>query len=316
MIHNQPEYESLNASALRYHFSAWEVLIDLISAFDRANEHNEDQSEATWNIEFREYLKKCRFEAEAIFTNIAQSSELCLRAMICRVSPYLLLIDTENRFRQNTPDIDFTELRTVDAVDLPRIVNAVCDRRLPDNFVNQYSHIRSLRNKIVHLAVLQQEIEHNEIIGVLVDQYSALWEGKHFFKNWLDYSARRSTSHFFDSKNYTQHTDVMANVPFLSHHLTKSQFHVVFGYSKQKRRYICADCIYEACIDRFEGDFTNYKTAILKDDSHIYCAVCEEVRAVNRLKCSDSTCRGDVIRNDDGYPSFCCSCGQYVDESL
>ena len=49
-------------------------------------------------------------------------NELALKAKICAVSPYLLLLRSEPKFSAKVRDIDFSEFRTLDAVDLPPVI--------------------------------------------------------------------------------------------------------------------------------------------------------------------------------------------------
>jgi hypothetical protein len=309
MIFNEPSYNSLNASALRFHYSAWDLLIEVIGNCDSFHRDSTDESQVTWNLERQEYLSKSLYDLQAIFTYIAQSSELSLRAKICEVSPYLLLLNTENKFKHTVGKVDFTELRTVDAVDLPLVVNAVCANTLSQDFVNIYNDVRSLRNKIMHLGLLpNRKFDVDEILKLLVDQYWHLWSGKSFFPRWIEHSTRKRSAHFFDYKNYTEYTDVLFSIPVLTPHLTKSDFKRIFGFEKSKRRYICYDCCSAGCLER-HSDLSLFPTAVLVDKENVYCAVCEKTYPFDRVKCADSSCKGNVVFSDDHYSPVCLTCG-------
>lgn len=310
MIINLPTFESLNASALKAHFAACEILFEVIYSFNDFHREVNDESEATWSHEWNEYLQGSRYELESIFTNLAQANELGLRAKICAVSPYLLLLNSENRFKKDGSDVDFTELRTIDAVDLPRCVNSICDEKLGDRFLSDFNEIRSSRNKIMHLGGIESEFDHERIISMLCNQYGQLWNGKKWLPNWIEFASKKRVSHFYDYKNYTEYTDVMSLIPDIVDSLKKSEFKLLFGFPKSKRRYICHSCCDAACIERHGAYLGDYRTAYLADESTLHCAMCDQDFTVGRKQCEKDDCSGDVILSQERYGPVCCTCAR------
>ncbi len=310
MIINEPSFESLNSSALRYHYSACEKTFDLISEFENFRDPWEDSSEVSRKNEWMGYLAKSRFDIEDIYADLAQANELALRAKICSVSPYLLLINTENKFRASAEHTDFTELRTLDAVDLPSVVNSVCGPKLSPLFISEFGEIRSLRNKIVHLGSAEVKLDHKTIIKLICNQYTELWRGERWLTNWVEHSRRKRNSHFFDYEHYTEFTDVMDRIPTISSALSKSQFAVMFGFPKNKRRYICHSCCYAACIAEHGAYFGDYKTAVLQSKEVLQCSLRDQTFEVLRQSCTEEDCNGNVFIDSEVSGLACCSCGE------
>jgi hypothetical protein len=84
----------------------------------------------------------------------------------------------EQRFSKSPRDVDFSNFRTIDAVDLPGAVNTICAKPLSDRFIQTYNQIRALRNKITHLGQTRDPFDPDEMIRVLVFQYTELWKDR------------------------------------------------------------------------------------------------------------------------------------------
>jgi len=146
--------------------------------FESVYPTDDDPTATEWTDEWKGYLDACQDELQSICTVVAQSNELALKAKICDVSPFLLLLGGEQRFGKSPKDINFSDFRTIDAVDLPGAVNTICSKPLSDKFIKTYHEIRSLRNKIAHLGQAQTPFHPDEMIKLLVFQYTELWKGR------------------------------------------------------------------------------------------------------------------------------------------
>jgi hypothetical protein len=139
MIINVPSADELLDVSLQLYFSTWEKLIEMPLAFEQTFG---DDSGANWDKEREEYLDACQSELQSLCSVIQQSNELALKARICTVSPFLLLVGSEIKFSTKIKDIDYSELRTMDAVELPGAVNTICKDTLTEKFIKSY-HDRS-----------------------------------------------------------------------------------------------------------------------------------------------------------------------------
>ncbi|PHQ99203.1 MAG: hypothetical protein COB39_04865 [Marinosulfonomonas sp.] len=122
VVTNIPTADSIQFLALKCYFSAWQQLMDIISDFTMAF----DDPIYEWDEEWIEYLEFCQNDFEGIVYLISQANELALKSKLCSVSPYLLLLNADAKFSAKTDDVDFSELRTADAIDLPNLVNSFC----------------------------------------------------------------------------------------------------------------------------------------------------------------------------------------------
>lgn len=306
MISNVPSSQEIDKSALTAFFAAWHSLIDLFDDFNQAfGLWNDD-----WSEELKEYYDHCQAELETIYTLAAQANELALKARICAVSPYLLLLGNGSSFGKSSVDIDFSELRTIDAVDLPNAVNAICHSKLSDQFKQRFSEIRKLRNKIAHLGGVGTNSDPREVMTLLVAQYAELWPNSNFLNNWMEYIGSRRFSFFHDGK-WTS-----AEMEFAGVHdtcfslLSNSEFEKLVGFPKTQRRYICHKCIYSGGLDRHDMGTGFLATAFLIGDTTLQCQLCTETSEVVRKACEEDDCEGNVISIGEPFPDCCHTCGQ------
>jgi hypothetical protein len=311
VIINIPTAEDLNDIALRLHFSAWTSLIRMYSDFDLT--FDPAHGEGFWKEEWAEYLVACQPELQSVCALIQQSNELALKAKICEVSPFLLLLGNAPKFSKSRSDVDFSDFRTIDAVDLPGAVNTLCSEALSDGFVQSYDEVRSLRNRITHLGQVGRVFDPKELLRILVSQYAELWKRRAWLSDWVQFAGRTRLSFFNDDKYASTHMEVMHDLPYVVDALTKSEFKLLFGYPKSTRRYLCHPCIENASTRHANLDMDACKTAFLnKAGDALHCVMCGEHFKVARAPCGQEECPGNVIGdNDDDYAGMCHTCGEH-----
>jgi hypothetical protein len=309
VIINIPTAEGLNDTALRLHFSAWTSIIRMIEEVDFIFKGEEEH----WKEQWPEYLVACQPELQSVCALIQQSNELALKAKTCEVSPFLLLLGNPPKFSKSQSDIDFSDFRTLDAVDLPGAVNTLCPTPLSDEFIQSYDEVRSLRNKITHLGQAGRVFEPKELVRILVRQYAELWKGRAWLNDWVQFMDRTRGSFFTDGKYTSTHMMVMHDLPHVFDALTKSEFKLLFGYPKNTRRYLCHSCIDEANTRYASIDMDACKTAFLnKAGEALHCIMCGGQFKVTRIPCDQDECPGNVIGdNDDDYAGMCHVCGEH-----
>ena len=312
MITNVPTADNLNSVALRLYFSAWQSLLSLQPDFEMVYPPESDFGPTDWSKEWEEYLRACQPELQSICTIIAQSNEMALKARICDISPFLLLLGGEQRFSKLPRDIDFSDFRTIDAVDLPGAVNTICDKPLSDKFIQAYNELRSSRNKITHLGHIRTQFHPCDLIGILVFQYTELWKERAWLHDRLVFSSQTRLAVLYDYKYTSEHAEVMQEWPEIVRQLSSAQFRALFRYPKNKRRYICHECTYNANIADLGLGLKECATAFLDESgTYVHCLMCLKDYKVARGKCNDSDCKGTVIGdNGDDYVAKCHTCGE------
>lgn len=301
--------------ALRLHFQAWCSLVTIRSDFDAYFDPDHDPSNNAWSQEWSEYLEFCQSDLESILTLIQQSNELALKAKICRVSPFLLLLKSGLNLKSKPGDVDFSDLKTLDATDLPGAVNTFCDEGLSENFIQTYNEIRSLRNKIAHLGKSGESFELERLFDILVFQYVELWKERAWLEDRVNFSSQSRSAFFHDGKYSTAQMDAMLELPDTLRSLSAANFKKLFGRPKKTKRYLCHACFYEADPrGRAALALQMCQTAFLdRPNSQLSCTMCGEQFKVEFKACCDIDCKGKVLSVEDRWHGKCHVCGQ--DES-
>lgn len=318
MILNVPTYEGLNEVALRLYFAAWESVIYIKPAFDSQFDPTPNAllGPDPWKEEWEQYLGTCQPELQSACATLQQSNELALKARICRVSPYILLLGSDWKPRTSTQDIEFSDLRTMDAVDLPATVNLVCRDRLSDRFITIYNDVRSLRNRYTHLGDARHTFVPDDLIDLMVDIYVELWPDRLWLRDRAEFESKSRSGFLHDGKYTSPEMATMQEWSIVTSSLRKSKFHALFGVAKSKRRYLCHSC-YDAADTRYSDlEAEDCGTATLSEGgASLVCLMCGETIAVKRQKCL--YCKGNVLGVDDGkHPDRCHTCGSYQDDDL
>lgn len=193
---------SLADVSLRLYFSAWSSLIRIRADFEAVFEPGGDPrpSEADWAEEWSEYVEGYQPELQAVCSVIQQSNELALKAKICAVSQYLLLLGSEPKFSDKVREIDFSEFRTLDAVDLPASVNSLCPRPLSDSYVTDYNVVRVLGNRFTHLGHAGRNFQPEDLLQLLVRQYVELWNDRSWLTDRATFASRTGAAFLHDGK--------------------------------------------------------------------------------------------------------------------
>ena len=310
MIVNIPAPDSLNHVALRLYFSAWSSLVDIRYDFDEYF-----QTDADWSQEWEEYLSGCQPELQAMCATIQQSNELALKARICEVSPYLLLIRNDQKFSLTPKPIDFSDLRTLDAVELPAAVNSFTPKPLSEKFVRTYDEVRSLRNKITHLGALDKPFQPDDLLRIMVGQYIELWPERAWLNDRVRHASETRASFFHDGKYVSAEMVVMHELPANFAFFANAEFKALFGHSKQTRRYRCHACVYEASTRYSAEDKDGWKTAYMTGDKQrVSCVMCLRQFPVVKKACHVPECKGTYMAADDEYVGTCHTCGGHPDD--
>lgn len=316
MIVNIPSADSLNEIALRLYVSAWSAIANIYDDFgrhyDSGTAWSPDWPGDLWGQEWSDYIEVCQPDMQSICIIIQQSNELALKARICSVSPYLLLIRSEARFSQTVKNVDFGTLRTLDALELPGAVNTLCQDTLSPQFIQSYDRIRSLRNQIAHLGVTRKTFQPLELLQLLVQQYLQLWPGRLWLKDRLEFTSDSRRGFFHDGSNTSASAEVMQELPFTFGMLRPAEFKQLFGIPKKTKLHICPRCYDNVSVDYADLDSMRCETAYLTSDkTKLECLMCDSRHSVITRKYYSDSCRGRlIIRSEEmRYDGVCACCG-------
>lgn len=227
------------------------------------------------------------------------------------MSPFLLILGTDPKFKTSQNSIDFSELRTVDAVDLPGMVNALCASKLSEQFITRYSKVRRLRNRISHQGAAGTIISPSELVSLLCEQYSDLWPDEKFLKDWHEYLSSTRFSFFHDGKWSTPGIEMVEMLNVFYEKATSGQIKSLTGHEKNKRRYACSKCYYDESIGNTGFGVEDFRTAYLNSDTVVRCQICEGESVVRREDCEESDCKGNVIGDNEDDAGMCLTCGAW-----
>ncbi|KFI29424.1 hypothetical protein CN97_16000 [Haematobacter massiliensis] len=312
MITNLPTHESLTEAALKAYFRAWEDLLAIWSDFDGYYESSEyPVISSEWQQEWDEYLVQCQSDLQAITSLLQQSMELGLKARICAVSPYLLLLDSGLKLSSKGGSIDYSELRTLDAVDLPGAVNTLASTPVSDAFITEYTQTRVLRNKIIHQGGTSVTLHPKAVFQKAIKIYRLLWNDRLWLQDRVTFAMQTRIGFLHDGKYTSAHMIVFHEIPTVMALLSKSEFKTLFKQEKSKRRYLCLSCLDAGNTRYADIDIEKVGTAYLAPDgSVVHCLMCDQVYKIKRVPCTQN-CKGDVMgANDDDWSEHCHTCGQ------
>lgn len=114
-----------------------------------------------------------------------QGVEFILKGKIAEVSPYLLLADSPDRWPSPYGNklITFSQFKTVDAQDLPRLHDIVQARTLPAEFKKEFDAVRAERNTISHSIDKNLQVHTSEVIEAILFFHSVLFSDANWVKS-------------------------------------------------------------------------------------------------------------------------------------
>lgn len=276
MIVGVPEHTQLVDTAVGWLNLAWATAINELIQFqefqyqfeDIEKEHGKEIAQK----EIERYWTSVNFTLNNSVSLFQQSIELFLKARIAEVSPFLLITsDPQSWPKPNSDgDIDFSDFRTIDAVNLIRTVTAVSPHRLPPNFPSFFDRVRRTRNKIAHLHAGQWRVEVKAVLLDILAGYHML----HPDVRWLEFRKQYFVSESLPIDLYKvddfSHTQVMRELraciaEFEPRHLTQ-----YFSYNSRKRTVTCPHCMEL----RSEWDDETPEFVQRQKDGGLRCVVC------------------------------------------
>ena len=303
MIENVPSFLDLDGAAKTAFFSGWHELLEILADFDNASPDSEED-------EKKQYYSACTNELQSILVLAAQACEIALKARICKVSPYLLLIGSRNSLSTKSGTIDFSGLRTVDAVDLVGTVNTVTAKPVSDAFSNRFSELRKLRNKAMHLGQGNEQADPNEMFDLFEDLYVDLWPQSSFLQDWKAFLEGTRRSYFHDYKWSSPEMEIAEVLRTFYHKTNKSRYSSLFHVDKKQPRFTCLDCYFDGAIENTSIPIEEFQTAVLESRNRLLCFLCGGVSEVEEHECVDDVCSGKLVSgNSANYPGLCQTCG-------
>lgn len=323
MIVNIPSSETYNGHALRQYYLCWFSILKIIYNFDEVYKPDAetyvydpdadtfDRKPIDWSNERREYIAACQPDIQAIYSSLQNACELKLKSIVCEISPFLLIKEQDKKFKQEARDYDFSEFLTVDAVQLPSFVNSICAKPIAPRYVDLYDRIRTIRNKVIHQGEFDEVLSPETAVTDILDVYIGIWRDNQWLHNMLRSSDQSAQSFFHDGRYSSAEFDILAQMEDVEKYAIDGRFTKLFGFRRNKRRYVCHHCRYNATLKFGAPDDggRRIETAVLNDaGKQLHCTLCRKDFPVVRKDCIRPECRSNVLSNDPEFLEICHCC--------
>lgn len=313
MIVNLPTSDALNATALKLYFRAWHGIVHTLFDFDEMHQSSVgdwfDAMDDACADERAEYLEIAQEDFHAFASIAQQANELALKARIAAVSPYLLLLNSDVSLSGAAASIEFASLRTLDAVDLPKAVDALTHTPVSDAYKQRYSQMRVQRNQYAHLGDTTAVLDPISMCAALIDQYQELWPNRAWLSDRVALTYVREG--FFDGKHWSPRQAIMHLIEYDRGLIPAAGFKKLFGAKKADVKFGCFSCQDDWAVSRNGPSIVEVQTTFYdKSKKAMHCLICDaDFDAI--LKTCDA-CDGKFAAPDTAQygAGQCFTCGE------
>ena len=298
---------------------AWEVTINLEMHHQRAMETYEEEPDAreVWSKEQIEeqttrYWELSQPELRNAQALIHQAVEMGLKGRICSVSPYLLIARDARDYpaRGDKQDVLFSHFRTIDASDLLRVANTVCNGRIDNAFENVWSIIREERNANMHSISNREGLRATPLLREILLTNEYVLGGTRWMKLRSDHRVLSHRDTAYDINYYDFSTsDCLHELSTAVSLLTPDECQRFFGYRKKDRSYLCPKC--DDQTNKYDQDSLPHLAQLKTKrpmETRLFCCFCETQHTVARAKCPKEDCNGTVLATDAEREGQCLTC--------
>lgn len=305
MITDLPNSDDLNGSARALLNMAWETALGVFRLLERTELEAWDDDGSVRE----EYHASRQPALRHALVMVHQAQELGLKARIVEVSPYLLLVGEPRLWPSGAGrrPTSFEEFRTLDAADLVRVHNTVCDAPLDANFIRLFEEGRRARNKIVHLGGHRIVSDARDILILILDTHSALFPGKRWAAFRMDHELNDG---YAITGGTGVETGLLNDFDLLQRVIAPRHIRKHFGFDKRRRAFVCLNCSSDQ-LDWEAG--SRFAQLVEGSEDQLFCAVCTETKTVLREICGVDGCRCDVLSEGDYTWGTCLHCNQIND---
>jgi len=307
VIVNVPSWEDLRTISLQLYFKAWAAAVEIVTEFDDVYTDGLD-----WEDEWKGYIEASQADLQSIYTLIQQSQEIGIKALIARVSPFLLLKRHETKpTAPGGSTYDFSDFPTLDASELVRVHNVFCDTKLSDEFSTDFETLRRERNKIAHIGLFNKTLTPDHLIEVLIKQFQELYKDRAWLVERVFFISKHRWADYGDYDKWSPVGAALYELWKTLPRVTPKQFEAIFGRGPDEKRLICPACgpALEHFMDGNEPYARDIPTAFEAADAKIACAACGHAFALIAQKCVEGECDGEFVAVHDG-DAFCVECGE------
>lgn len=296
MITDLPTAAEFEDTAVAVLNLSWDYAAHLLRDLHEAGHHDADDAENYWSVANR------HLATALMLTH--QGAEFLLKSRIAAVSPYLLISSSPRDWPKGSSkgDTAFADFRTIDAQDLVNVHDTCCVPRLGADFIADLERLRRKRNSITHTFDRRLEVGVEEVLTGVLTVYSALCPKDH----WVQARARYLMDEPIAILHSNDHVNGQTVWEFalVTEVLKPAAMKRFFGFDKRARRYTCLSCLTAASASSI--DLTPLSATLSEDGTKTHCFVCGEDEKVERVRCTQPSCKGDLA----GPDSVCMTCAR------
>ena len=326
MIVNVPtagDFTQIGSDLLNLAWSQVHELISRLAEFDGdVSKSDEEKEKSVYELpgretpaeketRHREYWEASERDLGNALTIAQQGIEFVLKGQVAAVSPYLLIDQDPKDWPKIGKDrnIDFGLFRTVDAIHLPRLCEAVSGKQVPIEIKEEYERLRGLRNRIIH-SVSKLDLNAAEVFSIILRFHNFAFPKTSWFKARAAYLEKTAHSTLY-SADWVDFAVIQEAINLINC-LSNQECINLLELDKRRRRYRCPICSHES--ENYFGPpayICQFPSRAPKQ-TQLKCLICAEPITVERRLCTSSGCQGDVIWPDD---SICLTCGDTAQET-
>lgn len=313
MILNFPTKHDFFNAANDYLNSSWESVIELLSEFEELRYVFEDPKHANEGKRYWHSAKQTLISATAL---VQQAAEFYIKGRISDISLYLLISGSPQSWPKgcNKKDIEFSSFRTLDAQDLIKVHDTVCDRRFTDKFIQWFEDLRIIRNKIMHTVDKSLNVTPEEVIELILFSHYYFSDSKYWFESrriYLEKTPINSMKSIQEDENCEHYIlqSLLIDFRIMAKVLKPAQTKLYLNFDKKLKSVHCPNCMHNVSrIDFWDHELIHSygKTYQKSHDSGMYiCKVCNHEGSILNKQCSEYNCEGEILDSKFG---ICFSC--------
>ena len=267
---------------------AWDSAAQLVRNLDEAKDFGVDEVDVS-----DAYWEASRLRLSSAYSTTQQGVEFLLKGRIAEVSPFLLIMgapsDWPSPYKSDPPK--FSQFRTLDAQDLPRVHDTVSDKTLPDKFIQKYLTLRETRNTIMHSVNKSLTFPVVDLLNSILFVHSEFFPGERWTSVRLG-QLEKSPDVELWGYDFLRN-QICWEISVIIKSLPPAEVMKYFGIDKKQRFYSCPTCYSEA--DNSAG--FEQRIAVLRPKGpeavHLYCPICDSLQDILREDCE--SCEGNVL---------------------
>jgi hypothetical protein len=197
----------------------------------------------------------------------------------------------------------------LDAVDLPKAVNALTPSPVSDSYLQRFTQMRVQRNRYTHLGDTTAVLNPISMCAELADQYRELWPDRAWLSDRVESTYVREE--FFEGKHWSSRQSIMHLMEYDRELIPAGSFKKLFGVKKAEIKFGCFSCQDDWAVRRNGPGIMEVPTAFYdKSKKAMRCLICDADFDATLKTCAG--CDGKFAAPDAAQygAGMCFTCGE------